>query len=593
MNKLEELRKELKKMGLWGIIIPSNDSHFSEYIAPYWKCRTYISGFTGSAGTVVVTQKKAALWVDSRYFIQAENQCKDTEFIIQKIGTASCPTINAWIAENSPKGSKFGVDGKLYNCTMFETAKTELEENDIEFVASQDPFLKIWQDRPSRPQSMIKIMAVEISGESTKSKHSRLTEALSIGDNTCYIITALDEIAWLLNIRGADISYNPVVVSYAVVYNDSIKFFVDDNKILPENMQYFESNNIEVLRYDDFDNYLTSLKGVKVIYNPNKLDIYHLQLLRQNSAKLKKESCAVGTVNRMKSIKNKTEIEGFSKAMIEDGVAMSKFYCWLWENMKNEVYFSEHELGEKLSEFRSLSKNYVGESFGAIVAFGENGAMPHYTAPTNDSKIVNEDSYLLIDSGAQYLFGTTDMTRTVHYSMPTEQQKIDYTLVLQGMIDLTQAVFPINTRGAQIDILARQHLYKASLNYGHGTGHGVGHYLNVHEGPQSIRAEQNPEVICAGMVMSNEPAIYRKGEYGIRIENVIVCEEFTENDFGKFLKFKTLTLFPIDTTSIIVEKLSVSQRQWINKYHARVYDSLATYLTYDEKMWLAQRTKEI
>ena len=594
MNKIEKLRLFLKENNLSGIVIPSNDPHFSEYIASYWKTRPYISDFTGTAGTAVVTLESAAVWVDSRYFIQAEEQCKENGFIVQKMGLAGTPIIADWLKDNCTEGSTIAVDGKLFSISSYEQLQYELNINSLDILSIEDPFDSIWEERGSRPTGKISIMPTEISGESTMSKLTRVREALNLdGDNTHYFVTILDEISWLLNIRGEDIAFSPQVVSYAVVSGTKVRLFIDDNKIATNDIPYFEENNIEILPYDSLGSFIIGLKGQKLTYTNKKTNIFYYNLLVKSGVELEEEIILVGIINRFKSIKNKTEIKGFEEAMIEDGVSLTKFFYWFENEMKAGNYSNEYEIGDLLIKFRSESELYLQDSFAPIVGYKSNGALPHYSAKKEGSLTVKPEGFLLIDSGGQYSCGTTDITRTVHYSTPTEQEKIDYTVVLKGMIDLTLAIFPINTRGAQLDIIARSALLKEYMNYGHGTGHGLGHNLNVHEGPQSIRSEMNSELIHAGMVMSNEPAVYRKGKYGIRCENVIVCEEAAKNDFGEFLRFRTMTMFPFDTTAIELDRLSKEQRMWLNKYHEKVYDALSNSLSQEERKWLEQRTKAI
>lgn len=594
MNQLSLLREYLKKNNLAGIIVPSNDPHFSEYIAPHYNCRSYISGFTGSAGTAVITENSAAVWVDSRYFIQVEQECKGGEFEVQKLAQPGTPTIAQWLKKSTPENSTITIDGKLFNVVAYDLLKQELAEQSLQISLSNDPFEEFWEGREPRPATLVRVMDVEISGESTQSKLNRLRDTLDIKDDkTHHIVTSLDEIAWLLNIRGADVPCNPVTIAYVVVSYKSAKLFIDNDKISSDNLPYFRQNSIDIASYLSFADYLKSLSGQTVVYTPAKTDIFHYNVMAENGVTLREDVSLVGTVNCMKSIKNSVEIEGFEKAMVEDGIAMARFYYWLHKELKSGAELNEYGIGEKMGEFRAKSELFIQTSFKPIVGMGPNGAMPHYSQKEVGSRAIEQNNFLLIDSGGQYICGTTDTTRTIHLSTPTAQQKIDYTLVLQGMIELTEIVFPINTRGAQLDILARKYLLSEAINYGHGTGHGVGHCLNVHEGPQSIRSEVNPEVMKAGMVMSNEPAMYRTGEYGVRTENMMVCEEFASNQFGTFLHFRTITKFPIETKSIDVDRLDKSQRHWINKYNENVYDTLASHLTRDEQMWLAQLTKAI
>lgn len=590
-ENLSRLRNYLRKNGFYGIIIPSNDSHFSEYVSPYWNCGEYVSGFEGSASTVVVTLDRIAIWVDSRYYSQAEIQCVGCE--IQKIGIRETPTIAQWLSEVSCSGSVIVVDGKLFNLPLYISLKAEIESGGVMLKNTKDFFNEFWEDRGSRPSSKVNIMPVEISGMSVADKLQLVRSGLALSDTRHYLITALDEIAWLLNIRGSDIPFNPVIVSYVVISGSSLRLFIDDNKIGDDVAKYFAREGVEVLAYDCFDKYLKSFVSETVIYDPYKISIFHYELMCNFGVLLCENNIAEGIVTVLKSVKNEVELSGFRRAMIEDGVALVGFYCWLKTELDSGNYLlTEYDLGLKLTEYRAKSKLYIGDSFSPIVAFGSNGAMPHYLAKPEECKVIERADFLLIDSGAHYQCGTTDITRTIHLFNPSKRQKRDYTLVLQGMIDLTNTVFPLGTIGSQLDMIARGNLLCEGLNYGHGTGHGVGHCLNVHEGPNSI-SPTGGVPYEVGMVTSNEPALYRDWEYGIRIENLIVCEPYMTNEFGCFMRFDTLTLFPIETKSIEVELLTTAQKNWLNSYNKKVCDVLSEYLSLEEKRWLVQQTNQL
>ncbi len=586
-DRVNLVREWLKREGYSAIVIPTNDPHFSEYVAEYWKSREWVSGFTGSAGTVVITANEALLWCDSRYFVQAEIELNKTPFThIQKIGVEGTPSVNGWIKDNI-KG-RVAITGTLFSVN----SANEMINASIDIVPIADPFDELWEERPELPQSIVRIIEDKYTGETVEAKINRVSEYLELNERV-YLSSSLDEIAWLLNIRGADVSFNPVVISYMAIYKGGVTLFVDNRKIVGIDSSVFENRCISIMEYNEFDNYLLSLKDKEVIVNYNRFDIYHYNQLISGGAIVTPESTSCGVITLLKAKKNSVELKGIEQAMINDGVALVKFYMWLESVLDSDNVVTEYNLAQKLNECRMSCSSYIGESFSPIVGYGANGAIVHYSPTKDGSEVIKSGSFLLADSGGQYEYGTTDITRTIHLSMPTERERNDYTLVLKGNISLTMAVFSVGTTGHQLDILARQHLLRNSLNYGHGTGHGIGHYLNVHEGPQSIRAEYNPIPLEQGMVISNEPGLYRKGEYGIRLENIIMVIEHSEGEFGKFLSFQTLTLYPFDLRSINVGLLTVDERHWLNRYHSMVFDKLSQYLTTEERFWLSNKTKAI
>lgn len=582
-KRINNLRKWMTKENIQAQIIPTNDPHFSEYVAPHWETREWISNFKGSAGTVIVTDKKALLWCDSRYFIQAEKELDNEIFILMKIGQEGVPTINEWLKENMPKNTNIAIDGKLISVAAYNEMVKQLPDNKI--VSSTDPFTQIWDERPSIPTEKARILPITATGESITSKRERVARELGL-EKGIYITAMLDEIAWLLNTRGADVEYNPVTISYAVIAKSGISLFVDKTKFSKTDIIDLNSQGVTLHEYNDFDKFLSTLSGIEVTINASKFDIYHYNLLLTSGAEVKEEEITHGTITKLKSIKNDTEIEGTRKAMIEDGVALVRFNIWLEEMMTTKSEVSEYDLANKLRDLRLSMPSCVGESFGSIVGYGSNGAIVHYSPSEEESATIHPDNFVLIDTGGQYNFGTTDITRTIHLSMPTEEQKHDYTLILRGNIALSMAHFPVGTTGNQLDILARQFLMREGLNYGHGTGHGVGHQLNVHEGPQSIRMEYNPVQLEVGMITSNEPGLYKRGEYGIRLENLVLCCKSIKNEYGNFMKFETLTLYPFDKKSIDYTMLSKDEKQWLDNYHATVYEKLSPSLTSEECKWL-------
>lgn len=590
-NKITQLRDWLKKNKFEAIIIPTNDPHFSEYVAQYWKSREWISGFTGSAGTVVITRDKALLWCDSRYFVQSELELDKTIFSIQKMGINETPTINEWLNGNIKKGGRIAVDGTLFSIVSFENMASQVSNCVIEPIS--DPFISMWDNRPKMPESILRIIDEKDSGESVQSKRKRVIEELQMDRNSIYITTMLDEIAWLLNIRGADVEFNPVIISYVIVSYYKITLFINNGKIISEDYDILKSLDINIEEYNNFDNYLLNIKGLKVIVNRDKFDIYHYKLLKSSGVEIEIEKGDNSVITTIKAVKNEVELRGIRRAMMCDGVALVKFNMWLEEVLNNGNEVTEFDISTKLHECRMYSPTFMGDSFNAIVGYKSNGAIVHYSPSEKESSVIRDNGFLLIDSGGQYKYGTTDITRTIHLSAPIERERVDYTLVLKGNISLTTAVFPAGTCGFQLDILARQHLLKNGLNYMHGTGHGLGHYLNVHEGPQSIRMNYNPTAIVPGMITSNEPGIYREGEYGIRLENIIECVKHSSSEFGVFYKFQTITLFPFDLKCINIGMLTTEERHWLNRYHSKVFDKLSQFLNTDERLWLSNKTKAI
>lgn len=586
-ERLQALRKWMQDQDIEAFIIPSNDPHFSEYVADHWGCRAWISGFDGSAGTVVVTQQQAALWTDSRYFLQAEKQLAGSGIELQRTGMEGAPTIAEWLGQFSIQ--YIGIDGRLFSKNGYDQLNTELDTKGLSLRPTDDPFRVIWTDRPELPAAKAMLLDIQYSGESTQSKLDRIREQQP--EQAVRIVAVLDEIAWTLNIRGQDIDYNPVVVSYLSIEPNSAKLFVDPAKFSEKDRQILlDEADVEILPYEDFGAYLGSLGGRKVIVHPNGLDQYHYSLLAEHGAIIREETTSYGLISGMKAIKNSTETAGFRRAMEMDGIALVRFEIGLEQALNAGLRPTELEIAEKLHEFRTQGEGFQGESFGTISGYGAHGAIVHYQVTQGSDISVGLDSFLLIDSGAQYLFGTTDITRTYHFGTPTDDQKRDYTAVLKGMIDLSAAQFPIGTRGSQLDILARRHLWQQGQNYLHGTGHGVGHFLCVHEGPQSIRMNENPVVLQSGMVQSCEPGLYLAEKYGIRIENLTLV---VESDRSGFLCFEPLTLCPIQTIALDTESLEKPQKAWLDWYHTMVYARLKPYLNAEEREWLREKTAPI
>lgn len=587
-NILSALRNEMKNCGIDILVIPTSDPHFSEYTPTYWKTREFVSGFTGSAGTVLITETDALLWTDSRYFLQTDLELCNECYTLMKEHVKGYATIEEYISSFNQK--TVGVTALLISVSAFENMADSIGNNKL--VAIDDIIDRIWHNRPAIPASHSILLTESQAGESIESKINRLRSQLHFTRDMIYIVAPLDETAWLLNIRGGDIPYNPLTIAYTIIEYDNVKLFTDKNKFDVKDINTLKTKGVNIVAYNEFETCLLEIRNKIVRFNPSKLSYRAFNLVSTHNSMIP-DSDENGIVATMKSVKNQIEIAGFRKSMIEDGVALVKFYIWLEQALKNNEVLTEYDLSEKLHFFRSLSSLFYSESFSSIVAFADNGAIVHYTPKKEESKRITSDNFLLIDSGAQYYTGTTDITRTTHLGTPTPEQKQDFTLVLMGNIDLASAIFPENTRGSQLDILARRYLCARSLNYSHGTGHGVGFFLNVHEGPQSIRMNENPVTLKPGMTLSNEPALYRTGKYGIRTENMLLCADYSQTEYGRFMKFETLTLCPIDTKSIDVSMLAKEHIAYINEYHGNVYKCLVPFLDEQETLWLKTHTQEI
>lgn len=586
-TRIDALRKYMGAKGLHAFIIPSSDAHLSEYPALHWASREWISGFTGSAGTVVVTKDKAGLWTDSRYFLQADSELKGTEIALFKEGLPTTPSIEEWLTTVLKENEKVGIDGNVYAAKEAFNLINRLNLKGIQVVSSFDPFDTIWTDRPETPKNPIFILPEEYAGESAHNKISRICDSVEKAGAQSLFVASLDTIAWIFNIRGNDVKCNPVAVGYAYISRKETILFIDPKKLTTETSDYLKAEGVTIAEYVKVSDYISKI-NTSVCLDGNKVPFSLYNAIPKSCRIIDMPSPA----DLMKSIKNETELKGFNSAMQRDGVALVKFFMWL-EKAVPTGNISEITIPEKLTEYRSQQQNYVGESFDTISGYGPNGAIVHYHVSEESSLPIKAEGLLLVDSGAQYFDGTTDITRTVSVGPLTEQMKKDYTMVLKGHINIATAIYPQGTRGSQLDILARKALWDNGLNYLHGTGHGIGHFLNVHEGPQSIRMNENPTTLQPGMVTSNEPGLYRAGEYGIRIENLVVTQHDRTTEFGDFYSFNTITLCPIDMTPIIKEMLTEKEIEWFNNYHKLVYDRLSPSLTKDEKIWLKDKTNEI
>lgn len=583
-QRLEALREVMRREHLAAFIFPSTDPHQGEYIPDHWKGREFISGFNGSAGTAVVTMTSAALWTDSRYFIAAEEQLRDTEFQLMKLKIEGTPTIAEWIGKECEAGAEVGVDGMVNSTSSVKELIGDLRhQGGITLRTNLDPLAQIWTNRPDIPLNPVEIFPLEYAGEATHDKLSRIRRALRQQHADGMLMSALDDIAWTLNLRGSDVHCNPVFVSYLLISSTTTTLYVDQRKLTSEALAYLKAENITV---DDYENVG---KGLKDYFEYNILldpDEVNYSLYKKVSREIIE---AESPVKRMKTVKNKTEIAGFHRAMIKDGIALVKFLKWLKPAVEAGGQ-TEISIDKKLTSLRAEQPLYRDISFDTIAGYQAHGAIVHYEATPETDIPLKPEGLLLLDSGAQYLDGTTDITRTIALGPITDEQKKIYTLVLKGHIQIELCKFPSGSSGTQIDILARKDMWREGLNYLHGTGHGVGTYLNVHEGPHQFRMEWKPAPLVAGMTITDEPGIYLAGKFGVRTENTLLIVPYMETEFGKFLQFESLTLCPIDKTPIIIEMLTPEERQWLDDYHQMVYERLSPHLTPDEQAWLKEAT---
>ena len=598
-KRLEDLREVMRREHLAACIFPSTDPHQSEYVADHWKGREWISGFNGSAGTAVVTLTSAALWTDSRYFLAAEEQLKGTEFQLMKLKVEGTPTIPAWLGKEimgsrhlKEDWSEVAIDGRCSSVSEVRDLIADLrQENGITLRTNFDPLKLIWKDRPAIPENPVEIYPLKYAGESTHDKISRIREALREQHADGMLMAALDDIAWTLNLRGTDVHCNPVFVSYLLIASKSVTLYINKVKLSPEVLAYLKAEDIKVEDYEQVENGLKAYFEYNILLDPNEVN-YRLYEVVKNKGKQdnrpKTEIVeAESPVKRMKTVKNATEIAGFRSAMLKDGIAMVKFLRWLKPAVEAGGQ-TEISVDKMLTSLRAEQPLFRGISFDTIAGYQAHGAIVHYEATPETDVALKPEGFLLLDSGAQYLDGTTDITRTIALGPLTEEQKRVYTLVLKGHIQVELCKFPSGASGTQLDILAREAMWREGLNYLHGTGHGVGSYLNVHEGPHQLRMEWKPAPLVEGMTVTDEPGIYLAGKFGVRIENTLLITPYKETEFGKFLQFESLTLCPIDKSPIIKEMLLDEEVEWLNGYHQRVLDMLSPYLSEDEAEWLRE-----
>ncbi|NDW13540.1 aminopeptidase P family protein [Bacteroides sp. 214] len=582
------LRKWIKKNGIDAFVIPSSDAHLSEYVAPYWKCREWISGFTGSAGTIVITAKEVGLWTDSRYFIQATEQLNGTGITLYKEMLPETPTINQFLCNTLSQGSVVGINGSVFSINSVRRLEAELLNNKLTLRTNCNPFDEIWNERLPIPQNPAYIYDTKYCGKSCKEKIADIRNEVNRLNCQGILLSALDEIAWTLNLRGSDINFNPVVISYLLITEKESIFFVLPDKITPEVSEYLKEQGVSVAGYMNITTSLNNLDINTILIDAERTNFAVYSSINHQC----KITEATSPVQILKSIRNEKEIAGVHSCMKKDGVALVKFLKWLEEAVQTEKE-TEISVAEKLRGFRAQQDLFMGESFETIAGYSEHAAIVHYTATPETCSVLKPEGFLLLDSGAQYLDGTTDITRTIALGSLTEEEKIDYTLVLKGHIALASAKFPAGTRGAQLDVLARMPLWKRGMNFLHGTGHGIGHFLNVHEGPQSIRMNENPITLQPGMLTSNEPGVYKAGSHGIRIENLILVKKESVGMYGDYYHFETVTLCPICKEGIIKKLLSSEEIEWLNNYHLKVYNNLSPSLSEEERAWLREKTTEL
>ena len=593
-DRLSALREVMREEHLAAFIFPSTDPHQGEYVPAHWESRKWITGFNGSAGTAVVTMTGAALWTDSRYFIAAEEQLRGTEFQLMKERIKGTPTIMEWLYEEivikgeGSNSTEVGIDGMCSATEMVEELIVSLRKNGgITVRTNFDPMERIWDDRPPIPQNVVEIQPLEYAGETAEEKLARVRAALRHVHADGMLVSSLDDIAWTLNLRGTDIHCNPVFVSYLLIATDRATLFVDEAKLTPAVKTYLEGVGVSVAPYHQVKQGLRDYFEYNILLAPDETSYTLMQIL--DKKRIVREKSPIPS---MKAVKNEQEIQGFKAAMLRDGVAMVQFLCWI-DNHIGNTPLTELAVSDKLAELRGRQPLFRDISFDTIAAYQEHGAIVHYE-PTPESNVpLKAEGLLLIDSGAQYQDGTTDITRTIALGTLTEEQRRVYTLVLKGHIQLAMLKFPAGASGTQLDAVARQALWAEGLNFLHGTGHGVGSYLNVHEGPQQIRMEYRPEPMRAGMTITDEPGIYLQGRFGVRIENTLLTTPYMTTEFGEFLQFESLTLCPIDVRPVIVEMLSKEERQWLDDYHRRVFDALAPHLSEDEITWLKEATQPL
>lgn len=589
-DRLASLREVMRREHLAAFIFPSTDAHQSEYVAAHWQGREWISGFNGSAGTVVVTLTSAALWTDSRYFLAAEEQLKGTEYQLMKLKIEGTPTIAQWLAQElaDVESPEVGIDGMVNSYHSATALISDLRKlGGISVRTNFDPLSIVWKNRPAIPQNPVEIQPMEYAGESVSSKITRIRKALRELHADGMLVSALDDIAWTLNLRGTDVHCNPVFVSYLLISSDEVKLFVDEEKVSAEVRSYLQENGISLYIYNKVEEALRNYSEYNILLDGDETSYYLWK-----TVKCQEIVAATSPIPAMKAVKNATEIQGYRNAMLRDGVAMVKFLMWLKPAVETGGQ-TEISIDKKLTSLRAEQPLFRDISFDTIAGYAAHGAIVHYEATPETDIPLKPEGLILIDSGAQYQDATTDITRTIALGPVTEEMKHIYTLVLKAHIQLELVKFPDGASGTQLDAVGRECMWREGLNFLHGTGHGVGSYLNVHEGPHQIRMEWMPAPLRAGMTLTDEPGLYLAGKFGVRTENTVLITDYKKTEFGKFLQIEPLTLCPIDTTPIDTNIMLPEEIDWLNLYHQKVYEKLAPYLSETEKKWLRNATKAI
>jgi Xaa-Pro aminopeptidase len=587
-EKLEKIRKQMKADNVSAYIIPSADPHISEYLPRHYKCIPFLSGFTGSAGTLVVTEDFAGLWTDFRYFEQATAQLENSGFTLVKQKVQHAPEYIQWLTERLPAGSTIGSNEKLVSLLLGELYTHQFSVKGIN-LTDKDYIDPIWIDRPSLPKEKAFLLPDEFTGQSVAEKLSAVRESLENLGATTHLVSSLDDIAWLFNIRGNDVSYNPVVLGFALIDQDHAKLFIDEEKLSTTEKEQLLHSGVEVLDYSEIEEALGSIHKNSIILMDPKRNCFAYAKLLPVSVRILKET---NPSTNFKTIKNDTELRNTRSAMLKDGVAITRFLKWLSENI-GKIQITELSAAAQLRQYRAEQEGFIGDSFTTISAYKAHGALPHYGASEESNAEVKAEGLFLVDSGGQYFYGTTDITRTIPMGKNTDEESTDYTLVLKGMIDGCKVRFPKGTCGYQIDAITRKPLWDYALNYGHGTGHGVGYLLNVHEGPQVFNPTPTAVSIELGMITSVEPGLYRPGKHGIRIENLVNTVADVVNEFNEFYAFECLTIAPISTKIVKKKLLEDSQVSWLNAYNQLVFEKLSPLLSVDEQAWLKAETAAI
>ena len=588
-EKIKSLRSVMKEKGVSAYIINTGDPHQSEYVADYYKGRIWISGFTGSAGTVVVTQEEAILWTDGRYFIQAEDELKGSEFKLFKMATPGYPSYTEWLKDSLKKDDTLGFDGRVMSQSTVANLKNNLKEKNIKIIDEFDLLETIWKDRPALPKGKAFIHELKYTGKTSQEKIEEVRDEMKKEDIDYFLLGSLDDIAWLYNIRGKDVAHSPIVISYGLISKDKAYIFVDEDKIDEEVSGFLKENNIEIAKYEDIIEYVKNIeKDSKIYLDKERINRWIYKSIPAETTVISRTDITT----QLKGCKNTVEIENQKNAYIKDGVALTKFLYWIDKNI-GKIEISEMSAGDKLLQLREEQEGFIEPSFNTISAYKANAAMMHYSASETSNAILKAESLYLIDSGGQYYDGTTDVTRTIALGPISDEEKKDFTLTLKGVINLSSARFLHGANGHSLDVLARYPLWQEGIDYKCGTGHGIGYLLNVHEGPHRFAAVPNSVVLEKGMIVSIEPGVYKAGSHGIRIENIVVIQEDIKTDSGQFMKFETLSFVPINLKAIDVEMLSENERKWLNEYHSEVYNKLSPYLNSEEKEWLKEETRSI